>query len=148
MSLLDTLNQDLKAAMKSKDKAAMRTIRSVKSAFMILQTDGSGTEITDETEIKLLQKLIKQRKDSLEVYIQQERADLAETEKEEINIIEKYLPQQLSAEDLEKEITEIIAQTGAASMKDMGKVMGMASKKLGGSSDGKSISMMVKKLLS
>ena len=148
MGLLDKLNQDLKAAMKAKDKAALRTIRSIKSALMIMQTDGSGKEIDEATEIKLLQKLIKQRKDSLEVYVKQNREDLAETEKEEIKIIDNYLPKQLTPEELETAITEIISETGANSMKDMGRIMGMASQKLGGSADGKSISIMVKKLLS
>lgn len=148
MSLIDNLNQDLKAAMKSKNKPALRTIRSIKSAIMLMQTDGTGKEIDEASEIKLLQKLIKQRKDSLDVYIKQDREDLAVTEREEIEIIEKYLPQQLSEADLEKALTDIIAQVGATSMKDMGKIMGMASQKLGGSADGKSISIMVKKLLS
>ena len=115
---------------------------------MLMQTDGTGKEIDEASEIKLLQKLIKQRKDSLDVYIKQDREDLAVTEREEIEIIEKYLPQQLSEADLEKALTDIIAQVGATSMKDMGKIMGMASQKLGGSADGKSISIMVKKLLS
>ncbi len=148
MTLEEKINTDLKEAMKAKNKLALRGIRAIKSAILLSKTDGSGTDLTEESEIKLLQKLVKQRRDSLEIYEKQNREDLAVTEREEIAIIEKYLPAQMSEADLEPVIAGIIAQTGAASMKDMGKVMGMASKQLAGKADGKLISGVVKRLLS
>lgn len=148
MTLEERIKPDLVAAMKAKDQAGLRGIRAIKAAILLAKTDGSGKEITPESEIKLLQKLIKQRKDSLEIYEQQGREDLAVTEREEIEVIEKYLPEQISQEELEKVIKDIIDQTGASSMKDMGKVMGMANKKLAGRADGKTISGVVKQLLS
>jgi len=148
MSLETQLMQDLKTAMKAKDKVALRSIRAVKAALLLQKTDGTGEEMTEEKEIKLLQKMVKQRKDSLDIYVKQGREDLAETEREEIAVIEKYLPAQMSEADLEKVIADLMAKTGASSMKDMGKVMGMASKQLAGQADGKTISAMVKKLLS
>ena len=148
MSLEAKIANDLKAAMKAKDDAAKRGIRAIKSAILLLKTDGSGAEITEEKEIKLLQKLVKQRKDSLEIYEKQGREDLAVTEREEIAVIEKYLPKQLDAAELEAIIKGIIEQTGANSMRDMGKVMGIASKQLAGKADGKTISGVVKQLLS
>ena len=147
MSLEKRIMADLKTAMKNKDEAAKRGIRAIKSAILLLKTDGTGAELTEEKEIKLLQKLVKQRKDSLEIYEKQGREDLAKVEREEIGAIEKYLPAQLSSEELEKILKEIIEKVGASSMKDMGKVMGMASKQLAGSADGKTISQTVKKLL-
>ncbi len=147
MSLEQKITQDLKEAMRAKDKVALRGIRAIKAALLLAQTDGSHAEMTEEKEIKLLQKLVKQRKDSLEIYEKQSREDLAQTEREEIAIIEKYLPKQLDAAELEGVIKDIIAKTGAASMKDMGKVMGMASKQLAGKADGKTISGVVKQLL-
>jgi uncharacterized protein YqeY len=137
----------MKEAMKAKDKVSLRGIRAIKAALLLAKTDGSGDEMTDEKEIKLLQKLVKQRKDSLDIFNKQGRDDLAQTEKEEIAVIEKYLPEQLSAEELEAVIKGIIEKTGASSMKDMGKVMGMASKQLAGKADGKTISGVVKALL-
>ena len=148
MSLEAKITSDLKAAMKAKDQAALRGIRAIKSAILLLKTDGSGAEITEDKEIKLLQKLVKQRKDSLDIYEKQNREDLAVKEREEIAVIEKYLPKQLDTAELEEIIKEIIAQTGASSMRDMGKVMGMASKQLAGKADGKTISGVVKSLLS
>ena len=147
MSLETRIMTDLKAAMKAKDKAAMRGIRAIKSAILLAKTDGSGNEITEDQEIKMLQKLVKQRRDSLQIYMDQGREDLATVEKEEIEVIERYLPEQLSAEELEARLKGIIEQLGASSMKDMGKVMGMASKELAGSADGKAISAKVKQLL-
>lgn len=147
MSLEQKIAQDLKEAMRAKDKVALRGIRAIKAALLLAQTDGSHAEMTEDKEIKLLQKLVKQRKDSLEIYEKQNREDLAQTEKEEISIIEKYLPKQMDAAELEAFIKDIIAKTGAASMKDMGKVMGMASKQLAGKADGKTISGVVKQLL-
>jgi uncharacterized protein YqeY len=148
MSLEAKINTDLKEAMKAKDQVRLRGIRAIKSAILLLKTDGSGQEITEDTEIKLLQKLVKQRKDSLDIYEKQDREDLAVKEREEIAVIEKYLPKQLSAEELESIIKDIIEKTGAESMRDMGKVMGMASKQLAGRADGKTISGVVKTLLS
>lgn len=148
MSLETKLMTDLKDAMKAKDQAALRSIRAVKAALLLMKTDGTGAEITEEKEIKLLQKLVKQRQDSLTIYEEQGREDLAVTEREEIAVISKYLPEQMSTEDLTALIKDIIAQTGAEGMKDMGKVMGMASAKLAGKADGKTISSVVKGLLS
>lgn len=149
MSLEQKVMTDLKTAMLGKDEKALRGLRAIKAAILLAKTsEGAGGELKEDDEIKLLQKLVKQRKDSLEIYEQQKRDDLAQKEKEEIEIIEKFLPRQLSAEELELEIKKIIAETGAASPADMGKVMGVATKKLSGSSDGKTISAVVKKLLS
>lgn len=148
MSLEAKITTDLKAAMKAKDQGALRGIRAIKSAILLFKTSGTGDTLDEAGEIKLLQKLVKQRKDSLEIFEQQGREDLASKEREEIEVIEKYLPEQLSAEKLEGIIKDIIAKTGAESMKDMGKVMGMASKQLAGQADGKTISTVVKQLLS
>jgi uncharacterized protein YqeY len=147
MTLEEKIQQDLKTAMKEKNQAALRGIRAVKAAILILKTDGSGAELDQEKEIKLLQKLIKQRKDSLEIYEKQNRADLAATEKEEIEVISKYLPAQMSEAEIEEVIKGILEKTGASSMKDMGKVMGMASGQMAGKADGKTIAAIVKKLL-
>lgn len=147
MTLEEKIQQDLKTAMKEKNQAALRGIRAVKAAILILKTDGSGAELDAEKEIKLLQKLIKQRKDSLEIYEKQNRADLAATEKEEIEVISKYLPAQMNEEEIEAVIKGVIEKTGATSMKDMGKVMGMASGQMAGKADGKTIAAIVKKLL-
>lgn len=148
MSLETKIMEDLKEAMKAKDQAAMRGIRAIKSAILLFKTDGSGSELNEESEVKILQKLIKQRQDSLDIYEKQGREDLASVEKEEIATIKKYLPEQLEGDALEAKIKDIIAETGATSIKDMGKVMGAASKALAGKADGKSISEAVKKLLS
>ncbi len=147
MSLEKKILEDLKAAMKAKDKVALRGIRAIKAAILLAKTDGSGEEFTEEKEIKMLQKLVKQRKESVEIYEKGGRDELAQTEKEEIEIIERYLPAQLSPEELESEVKAIIDEVGAESMKDMGKVMGAASKKFAGRADGKAISATVKKLL-
>lgn len=147
MSLEQKIAEDMKTAMKAKDKTSLRGIRAIKAAILLAKTDGSGKELNEESEIKLLQKLIKQRKDSVEIYLKQNRQELAQTEQEEIDVIEKYLPEQLDEAALEQIIAKIIADTGASSMKDMGKVMGMASKQLAGQADGKTISGVVKRLL-
>lgn len=139
---------DLKTAMKAKDQAALRGIRAIKAAILLAKTDGSGKEMDEAGEIKLLQKLVKQRNDSLDIYVKQDREDLAKTEREEIEVISRYLPKQVSAEELEVIVQDIIAKTGASGMKDMGKVMGMANAQLAGKADGKTISTVVKKLLS
>lgn len=147
MSLEAKVMTELKAAMKAKDDAAKRSIRAIKAAILLAKTDGSGNELTEEMEIKMLQKLVKQRKDSLEIYVKQGREDLAVVEREEIEVIERFLPQQLSEDELMPIIQNIIDTVGASSMKDMGKVMGMASKQLAGKADGKMISGVVKKIL-
>ncbi len=147
MSLEDRIKEDLKAAMKAKDKIALRGVRAIKSAILLAKTDGSGEDLNEEKEIKLLQKLVKQRRESIEIYEKEGRDDLAQTEKEEVEIIEKYLPEQLSEEALEAELKKIIETVGATSMKDMGKVMGAATKQLAGKADGKAISTKVKELL-
>ncbi len=148
MSLEQTINTDIVTAMKEKDKVALDSLRAVKSQILLLKSEAKGAEVSAEQEIAILQRMIKQRKDSLEQFLAQNRADLAEVEESQMKVIEKYLPKQLSAEELEAEIKQIIADVKAESIKDLGKVMGTASKILGGKSDGKSISEMVKKLLS
>ena len=149
MSLEQKIMVDLKTAMLAKDEKALRGLRAIKAAILLAKTsEGAGGELKDEDEVKLLQKLIKQRKDSLEIYQQQNRADLAQKEQEEIQVIEKFLPRQLGGDELELEIKKIIAETGATSPADIGKVMGVATKKLAGKADGKTISTVVKELLS
>lgn len=147
MSLEAKLMGDLKTAMKAKDQAALRSIRALKAAIILIKTDGSGTVLDEAGEIKLVQKLIKSRQDSLDIYKKQDRADLAVVEEEEIAVLTNYLPKQLSEDELMPLLKEIIAQTGAASMKDMGKVMGIATQKLAGQADGKTVSALIKKLL-
>lgn len=147
MTLEQRILPDLKTAMKAKDQAALRGIRTIKAEILLFKTDGSGNELNEAGEIKLLQKLVKQRKDSLAIYEEQNREDLAVTEREEIEVISRYLPKELSESELEALVQEVITQTGASSMKDMGKVMGMANKKAAGRADGKAISAVVKKLL-
>ncbi len=149
MSLEQKVMAELKTAMLAKDEAALRSLRAIKASIILAKTsEGAGGNIKEEDEIKLLQKLIKQRKDSLEIYIAQGRTDLSKKEEEEIAIIEKFLPRQMSADDLRATLQKIIAETGAVSPADMGKVMGVASKQLAGKADGKSISTLVKELLS
>ena len=148
MPLETTINEDLKNAMKAKDQAALRGIRAIKSAILLYNTSGSADALNEEKEIALLQKLIKQRQDSLDIYEKQGREDLASVEREEIAVIMRYLPKQLSEEELRAAISEIIGRTGATTMKDMGKVMAEASKELAGKADGKTISAIVKDLLS
>ncbi|MEO6612471.1 MAG: GatB/YqeY domain-containing protein [Chitinophagaceae bacterium] len=148
MSLEQKIMTDLKTAMLAKDEAALRSLRAVKAAILLAKTsEGAGGEIKEEDEIKLLQKLVKQRKDSLEIFQQQNRADLAKKEEEEIAVIEKFLPRQLSAEEIKAELGKIIQVTGASSPADMGKVMSAATKQLAGKADGKTISALVKELL-
>jgi len=148
MSLEAKINNDLKEAMKNKDQVALRGIRAVKAAILLAKTDGSGEELNEEKEIKLLQKLVKQRQDSLEIYRKQNREDLAVVEVEEIEVIQRYLPEQLSEDKLKELIGKIIQDTGASGIKDMGKVMGLASQQLAGKADGKAIAAVVKSLLS
>jgi uncharacterized protein YqeY len=148
MSLEQKVMADLKTAMLAKDEKALRGLRAIKAAILLAKTsEGAAGELKEEDETKLLQKLVKQRKDSLEIYQQQNRSDLAQKEQEEIDVIEKFLPKQLSGEELQLEIKKIIAETGAVSPADMGKVMAAATKKLAGKADGKTISGAVKELL-
>jgi uncharacterized protein YqeY len=149
MSLEQKIMGELKTAMLAKDEKALRSLRAVKAAILLAKTsEGAGGELKEDDEIKLLQKLVKQRKDSLEIYQQQNRTDLAQKESEEIEIIERFLPKQLSVDELRSEVASIIAEIGASSPADMGKVMGAATKKLAGKADGKTISALVKELLS
>ena len=148
MSLEQQVMAEMKDAMKSKNEASLRGLRAIKAEIIKAKTEpGANGEINADTEIKLLQKMAKQRKDSLEIFQQQGRQDLAQKEQEELAIIEKFLPAQMSVEDLKKELQEIINETGASSPADMGKVMGAATKKLAGRADGKAISAAVKELL-
>lgn len=149
MGLQTEIMKAMKVAMKEKDTQALEALRSVKSALLLAQTEsGSKTEISEADEIKLLQKQVKQRKDSAALYKEQGRDDLAEPELKQAKIIEQFLPQQLSKEEVEKIVNEIVAETGASSMGDMGKVMGLATKQLAGRADGKTISTVVKSKLS
>jgi len=148
MSLESTINEDLKTAMKAKDQAGLRGIRAIKSAILLYNTSGSGEALNTEKEIALLQKLVKQRQDSLDIYVKQGREDLAVVEREEIEVIMRYLPKQLTEDELKTEIQAIMTRLGATSMKDMGKVMAEASSAFAGKADGKTISMVVKSLLS
>jgi hypothetical protein len=148
MSLEITINEQLKKAMLAKDEKGLRALRAIKAAILLAKTsDASSGELKAEDEIKLLQKLVKSRKDSLEIFQQQNREDLAQKESEEIEVIEKFLPKQMSEEELKEALVAIINQTGAAGPSDLGKVMGLATKQLSGKADGKAISTMVKQLL-
>lgn len=148
MSLEQKVMADLKTAMLAKDEKALRALRAIKSAIILAKTaEGAGGEIKEEEEIKLLQKLVKQRKDSLEIYEKQNREDLASKEKEEIEVIEKFLPKQMDTAELKSVIEKIISESGASSPSDMGKVMGIANKQLAGKAEGKTIAGIVKELL-
>lgn len=148
MALEQQITTELKAAMLAKDEAALRSLRAIKAAILLAKTsEGAGGELKEEDEVKLLQKMVKQRRDSLEIFQQQNRADLAQKEQEEIAVIEKFLPKQLSPEELKSLLAKIIAEVGATSPADMGKVMGAATRQLAGKADGKAISAAVKELL-
>lgn len=148
MSLEQKIMGELKTAMLAKDEKSLRSLRAIKAAILLAKTsEGSSGDLKEDDEIKLLQKLVKQRKDSLEIFTQQNRTDLAQKEQEEIEIIEKFLPKQLSADEIKAELAIIIGEVGAASPADMGKVMGAATKKLAGKADGKTISALVKEML-
>ena len=148
MSLINRISESIKIAMKEKDSIKLESLRAVKSALILLQTEkGKGSQIPKSDEIKTLQKLVKQRKDSAEIYRSQNRSDLAELEINQSKVIEDFLPQQISEDELRKIITNIIDQNEASGMKDMGKVMGIATKELLGKADGKTISALVKSLL-
>lgn len=148
MSLEQMIMEGMKEAMKSKNEAQLRSLRAIKAEIIKAKTEpGAGGEISAEKEITMLQKMVKQRKDSLEIYQQQNREELAQKEQEEISVIEQFLPAQVSPEELRSELQQIIAQTGASSPADMGKVMGVASKHFAGRAEGKAISAAVKELL-
>jgi len=148
MSLEQKIMAEMKDAMKSKNEAVLRSLRAIKAEIIKAKTEpGAGGEIDEATEQKFLQKMMKQRRDSFEIFTQQNRADLAGKEKEEMEVIEKFLPKQMSEQEIKDAIKEIIASTGAASAADMGKVMGVASKQLAGKADGKTISAIVKEML-
>ena len=149
MSLQDQVMTELKAAMRAKDAVKLEALRAIKSGILLAQTEnGSKEEISEDAELKLLQKLVKQRKDSAAIYKEQNREDLAQPELDQAAVIEQFLPAQLSETEIEQKVKDIIAKTGASGMKDMGKVMGMASGELAGKADGKTISMIVKRDLS
>jgi uncharacterized protein len=147
MSLESRIMDEMKTAMKAKDEAGLRTLRAIKAAILIEKTSGSGTEMTEADELKMLQKMAKQRRDSLEIFNTQNRPDLAQKEEEELAIISRFLPQQMGADELRIAVQEVITQTGASSPADMGKVMGAANKALAGKAEGKAIADMVKELL-
>jgi uncharacterized protein YqeY len=149
MNLEQKVVDGMKEAMKARNEASLRSFRSIKAEIIKAKTEpGAGGEINAETEIKLLQKMVKQRKDALDIYTQQNRKDLAQIEQEELDIISTFLPAQMSEEDLKNERQQIITEIGASSPADMGKVMGVATKKLAGKAEGKAISAAVKELLS
>jgi uncharacterized protein YqeY len=149
MALEQTIMAEMKKAMLGKDEKGLRALRAIKAAIIIAKTaEGAGGELKQENETRMLQKLIKQRKDSLEIYEKQNRPELAQKEQEEIEVIEQFLPKQLSSEQLKESLSRIIAETGASSPADMGKVMGIATKQLAGVSNGQAISAAVKELLS
>ena len=148
MSLQEKVMAEMKAAMKAKDSTKLEALRAVKGAILLANTESSAKDgLSEDEENKLLQKLVKQRKDSAQIYKEQGREDLAEPELEQAAVIEQFLPEQMSEAEIEAEVEKIIAETGASGMQDMGKVMGMASGKLAGKADGKTISMIVKKKL-
>jgi uncharacterized protein YqeY len=148
MSLEINIMTELKAAMIAKNEAALRGLRAIKAALLLAKTaEGKVGEITEDDEMKILQKLAKQRKDSLEIFVAQNREDLAQKERDELEVIEKFLPKQMTEEELREAIQQVIAEIGATSGADLGKVMGTASKKLAGKTDGKAISAMAKQLL-
>lgn len=149
MSLQVQINEEIKNAMRAKDTVALESLRAVKSAILLALTEGGAKEeLAKEDEIKLLQRLVKQRKDSAAIYVQQGRQDLAEPELKQAEVIEKFLPKQLSGAEVEAIISKLIAENGFSGMASMGQLMGLASKQLAGSADGKTISTIVKKLLS
>ncbi len=148
MSLEEKVMAEMKDAMKNKDEALLRGLRAIKAEIIKAKTEpGANGAVSTETELKLLQKLVKSRKDSLEIYNQQNRADLAKKEEEEIAVIERFLPKQLGEAEIREKVQAAITETGAAGPQDMGKIMGVATKQLAGQADGKVISAIVKELL-
>ncbi|MGI9526273.1 MAG: GatB/YqeY domain-containing protein [Weeksellaceae bacterium] len=147
MALEQDIMTEMKAAMRAKDKTALEALRAVKSAILMAKTDGSGDELSEADEIALLQKQIKMRKDAAQQFKEQDRDEMAENELKQAEVIQRFLPQQLSADELKTEIVALIQETGANDIKDMGKVIGLANKRLAGKADGKSIADEVKKQL-
>lgn len=147
MSLVNIVNEGIKDAMKSRNEARLRALRNIKSAFLLLATAEGGGEVTDDMCIKALQKMAKQRRDSIDIFREQERGDLVDKEQEELAVIDEFLPVQMGEEEVEAVVREIIASSGAEGMKDMGKVMPLAMRELSGQADGKVISEAVKRLL-
>ncbi len=148
MDFLDKISDEIKTAMKARDKVALETLRAIKKELLELKTSkGSSGEVSEEAAVKIMQKMVKQRHDVAVIYEQQGRPELAEKENAEIKVISRFLPKPLSLEEIEAAVKEVIAEVGATSMKDMGKVMGLASKKLAGKADGKVISNIVRSLL-
>ena len=147
MTLEEQINKDLVVAMKAKDDVTLRGIRAIKSAILLAKTDGSGVAIDATREVAMVQKLVKTRQESLDIYVKNNRPELAEKEREEIEVIKKYLPAMLEGPELEAILMKIVEETGATSARDMGKVMGVASKTLAGKADGRAISEIVKRLL-
>ncbi len=149
MSLKNKVDEELKSAMRAKDQARLRTLRAIKTAFVLASSQaGASREISDADALKVIQKLAKQRKDSLDIYEREGREDLAKVEREELEIIKEFLPEQLSEAELEQKVRDIIERTGAKEAKDMGRVMGMASKELAGKADNKAVAAIARKLLS
>jgi uncharacterized protein len=146
MSLEETINTDIKAAMLSKNEAALRSLRAVKQVILLAKTSGSGN-ISEEDEMKMLQKLIKQRKESVDIFLQQKREDLAKTELEEIAVIEKYLPKQMTEDEIKSELKAIIEQNNAKGPGDLGRLMGIASKHFAGKADNKLVSQFLRQML-
>jgi hypothetical protein len=147
MSLEERIKKDLVTAMKAKDEVALRSIRAIKAAILLMKTDGSGQEIDEAKEVALVQKLVKSRQDSIDIYLKNGREELAKIEQEEVDILRNYLPKMLEGAELEELVRGFIAQTGASGPSDMGKVMGMASKQLAGKVEGRVLSETVKRLL-
>ena len=148
MALFDKINEDIKAAMKARDKVRLGTLRNIKKVFLEAKTaPGSDGELSDDAALKIIQKLAKQGKETAETYTSNNRQDLADEELAQVKVLEEYLPKQLTESEIEAIVKEIISETNASSMKEMGKVMGIASKKMAGQADGKIISDIVKKLL-
>ena len=148
MALFDKINEDIKAAMKARDKVRLETLRNIKKVFLEAKTaPGSDGELSDDAALKIIQKLAKQGKETAETYTTNNRQDLANEELAQVKVLEEYLPKQLTESEIEAIVKEIISETNASSMKEMGKVMGIASKKMAGQADGKIISDIVKKLL-
>ena len=149
MTIFDQVNEDIKSAMKNREEGRLRALRGVKSALLLAKTEkGAGDKLSDEKEMQVLQKLLKQRKESFDIYTQQNRPELAEVEAEEIAVIERFLPAQMTEDELRAILNTIIATMGATGPQDMGKVMGAATKQLAGKADGKAVSAMVKAMLS
>lgn len=147
MSLIEKINTEIKSAMKARNQADLRGLRSIKAALLLLQTESGDHNINEEKELALLKRLVKQRKDSIETYEKNGRNDLANAEREELDVIQKFLPKQMSMEELKIELSKMIDELGVQSMKDLGKIMPKAMQKFGAASDGKTISSAIKELL-